>query len=276
MNSNCNWTISLFVIELFHVIDWILFHLCRDIAKTTSVTSLLANPNITVTPREKSTANPVIVAANTGDISVTSRPMRPQTVDLTVDMPTSSSSHPHALPHALPHVHSPTAHRRESLICQVCDKTFSSVSMLKAHLHLHLKRAMPVYNRHPTQSLSPAALAGPTGATGPALVSSTLLESVSPSSECSKAATSSTRSVPAATPIRRGPPPVPCDPLSSAASAEPTQAPVQVRLSPTSITNNQKNGSSKDMYIPIVDVSRAGVLSQLVSSNFKCIHWNWN
>lgn len=217
------------------------------------MSSLLANPNITLTPRDKSKDNTAADSAPVASLSVseniTSRPIRPETVDLTLE--------------PLPSQNILT----KNLTCQVCDKTFSSAPILRTHLQLHLKRSIPAYNR-----ISPP-VAGSISAgrrsssdlphSVPPQPNSNLhtLETVSSSNE-----TNRTASIDSNSPLLNTRIP---DPLATT-PAECMQG--QARSSPVSISSkppppsasHQKNGSTNELFIPIVDVSRADVLSQLV------------
>jgi len=220
--------------------------LSREIAQTTSVSSLLANPNITLTPRDRSKDN---TAADSAPVTenMTCRPARPETVDLTLE----------------PHAAAAQALPSKNLTCQVCDKIFSSASVLKTHLQLHLKRSITGYSR----VSPPVAATASNSHTPEVLVSSTneinRTVSTDPSSAQLSASAipnsrlldplASTRSSPISISFKPPPPPPP-PPASASASAS---------TSTSASASSQKNGTSKELFIPIVDVSRAGVLSQL-------------
>ena len=211
------------------------------------MSSLLANPNITLTPRDRSKDN---TAADSAPVTenMTCRPARPETVDLTLE----------------PHAAAAQALPSKNLTCQVCDKIFSSASVLKTHLQLHLKRSITGYSR----VSPPVAATASNSHTPEVLVSSTneinRTVSTDPSSAQLSASAipnsrlldplASTRSSPISISFKPPPPPPP-PPASASASAS---------TSTSASASSQKNGSSKELFIPIVDVSRAGVLSQLV------------
>ncbi|KAI9553668.1 hypothetical protein GHT06_021595 [Daphnia sinensis] len=108
--------------------------------QTPSVASLLSNPNITVTPaknKENQVASEIIASlkaaiAPTPTTTTNARIPGPITVDLT----NTASASPQ---------------QRNPLQCQVCNETFSSQSLLKNHLVLHLRKVRPATVR-PTNS----------------------------------------------------------------------------------------------------------------------------
>jgi len=249
----------------------------REIAQTTSVTSLLANPNITLTPRDKSkdstpsdsTPPPSLPVTE----NITSRPVRPETVDLTVETHTSQSI------------------LTQNLTCQVCDKTFNSAKVLKAHLKLHLKRSIPGYNRinssagsisnhnrlssdtplsglpqpasnpHPPEAVSSSNEINRTVSTDPNLtvLGARLLDPLAAASiECTQGPPKS-NPVPITSKQPTSSPPAPSVPFVPPVPPAPSVPPA----TPVSPTSCQENGTG-ELFIPIIDVSKAGVLSQLV------------
>lgn len=113
-------------------INTVLIKASSQVIQTPSVASLLSNPNITVTPaknKENQVASEIIASlkatsAPTSTITTNTRTPGPITVDLTN---TASAS----------------LQQRNPLQCQVCNETFSSQSLLKNHLVLHLRKVRP-------------------------------------------------------------------------------------------------------------------------------------
>ncbi|XP_057377908.1 putative mediator of RNA polymerase II transcription subunit 26 isoform X2 [Daphnia carinata] len=108
--------------------------------QTPSVASLLSNPNITVTPaknKENQVASETIAS-----LKATSTP---------TSTTTTSTKTPGAITIDLTNTASVSLQHRNPLQCQVCNETFSSQSLLKNHLVLHLRKVRPATVR-PTNS----------------------------------------------------------------------------------------------------------------------------